>query len=81
MHQLSQEIKVELNKLTNLIRKKCNFCSSSQKNFLYSFERENVTVFVCSNCIIKLAINDLYEQRINESDLQRKILQKELLEK
>lgn len=76
--QLSFDIKEELKKLTNLIRNKCNYCSCSQKNYLYSFERDNITVFVCSNCIIKLAINDLYEQRTNGSELQKKILKTEL---
>ena len=62
---LSAEIKIELVKFTNLIRKKCNFCSSIQKHSsLFIFEKDSISYFVCPNCIIKLALNELYSQKI-----------------
>lgn len=78
--KLTSEIRIELNKLTNLIQKQCNYCSSSQKQSIYSYEKDGIVVFVCSNCIVKLALNDLYDQRMNgNNDLQKNLLRKELL--
>lgn len=60
---LTAEIKIELRKFTNLIKKKCNFCSTIEKN-IFSYEQENVQYFVCSTCIIKLALNNLRERKL-----------------
>ena len=60
---LTAEIKIELRKFTNLIKKKCNFCSTIERN-IFSYEQENVQYFVCSTCIIKLALNNLRERKL-----------------
>jgi hypothetical protein len=75
-NELKLEIKSELLKLTYLIRKKCCICSKIQENILFSYENKNIFYFVCSNCIIKLALNDLIEQGLKKNKKYTNVLLK-----
>lgn len=75
---LTKEIKVELRKFTNLIRKKCTFCSTIENSYFY-YEKDNCTYFVCSSCVIKLAMNNLLLKYTNSSQIKNICLKRELL--
>ena len=79
LKELSAEIQIELLKLKNLIKKRCSFCSTVQKNILFSYEANGVSYYVCSSCIIKLALNDISEY-YQKSDEGSKLLVKKELE-
>ena len=72
---ISTEIRTELLKLTNLIRKRCSICSTIQQNILFAYEENENFFYVCSSCIIKLALNELSEQ-FSSIDPKMKILRK-----
>ena len=75
LNQLRKEIRVELRNLTNLVKKKCSVCSKFQKENIYFCEtNQGKRVFLCSLCIIKLAINDLIAEakdKKNKKDLKQ----------
>ena len=75
--ELSSEIQNELLKLKNLIRKQCSFCSTVQRNILFSYEINSVFYYVCSSCIVKLALNDIYEYYQQTDDRSKLLIKKE----
>ncbi len=76
--ELTSEIQIELVKLKNLITRRCSFCSTIQKNILFAYENNGVFYYVCSRCIIKLALNDIFDY-YKESDPELKLLFKKEL--
>lgn len=78
LRDLSAEIQIELLKLKNLIKKRCSFCSTVQKNILFSYEANGVFYYVCSSCIIKLALNDISEYYHQSDSGSRLLVKKEL---
>ena len=76
---LISDIKLELLKFTNLIRKRCIFCSKLQTDLnLFAYEKDGVFYYVCSNCIIKLALNTICEQSDKSSNQGVYLKKKEL---
>ena len=76
---LIQDIKLDLVKLTNLIRKRCIFCSKLQTDQnLFAYEKDGVFYYVCSICIIKLALNTICEQSIQSKNQSLFLKKKEL---
>lgn len=73
------DIKIELAKLTNLVKKRCCVCSKCQATQrLFAYETKNELFYVCSTCIIKLALNDLTEQYSSLDNQSTFLLKKEL---
>lgn len=78
LKELSAEIQIEILKLKNLIKKRCSFCSTVQKNILFSYEANGVFYYVCSSCIIKLALNDISDYYRESDDGSKQLVKKEL---
>ena len=79
MQNLSLEIKTELLKLTNFIAKRCSICSTIQKKVLFAYEEKDNFYYVCSSCIIKLALNELSEQYFETDSKMRHLFRKKIL--
>ena len=77
MNELRSDIQIELRKLTNLIQKRCSYCSKVQDN-LFAYEMKGVFQYVCSTCIIKVALTDLRNQYIKRDSKTVYLFKKEL---
>ena len=77
MNELRSDIQRELHKLTNLIQKRCCFCSKVQDN-LFAYEMKGVFQYVCSTCIIKVALTDLQNQYTKRDTKTVYLFKKEL---
>ena len=77
LNELRSDIQKELHKLTNLIQKKCSFCSRVQDN-LFAYEVKGAFQYVCSTCIIKLALTELKNQYNNRDTKTVYLFRKEL---